>query len=307
VLVARCVDIASETYLGVVVDRARGGPVIMASAAGGVDIEEVARTAPQKIHTCMPDPRLGLRPFEARRLASAVEPDGKRALKVADIILRLHRVFRDVDASLAEINPLVTDRGGEVIAIDAKVDLDDNALYRHAALEKLRDLDAEMRAETDAREAGLSYVKLEGQVGCIVNGAGLAMATMDLVKHYGGEPANFLDIGGSSSPQKMTTAMKIILSDRNVKAVLVNIFGGITRCDDVASGLIEALKGRKTRPPLVARLTGTNQDEARRMLEKEGYGFEDSMETAVKKAVRLAVESKLSALEAAEGAVEGRS
>jgi succinyl-CoA synthetase beta subunit len=299
VLVAKAADIASEAYIGVVVDRVRQRPVLMASAAGGIDIEEVARKTPEKIHTFAPDPALGLRSYQARRLAHAIEDDSGRAAKMGAILQRLYRTFLSTDASLAEINPLVVTKEGEVVALDAKIDLDDNGLYRHPDLAELRDTDAESKAEVDAREAGLSYVKLEGAVGCIVNGAGLAMATMDLVKHYGGEPANFLDIGGSSSPEKMARAMKIVLSDRNVKAVLVNIFGGITRCDDVAQGIIDARKGRKVTVPVVARLTGTNQDKARAMLEREELHFENSMEGAVKRAVRLAMEGRHGTADAA--------
>ena len=266
VLVAPAQDIAREIYLGVVMDRAARKPAIMASAAGGIDIEEVARTSPEKIVTRHLDRRGLFRPYQAREIAFAIEKDPKAALQVASILEKLVRVFWSVDASLAEINPLIVTPEGKVLAIDAKMVLDDNALFRHADLEALRD--EETDHERLAREKGLSFVKLDGTIGCIVNGAGLAMATMDLIKHYGAEPANFLDIGGSSNPDKVTAAMRIITGDPNVRSILFNIFGGITRCDDVAKGIVEALTKNPIKVPLVVRLTGTNEDLGREILKQ---------------------------------------
>jgi succinyl-CoA synthetase beta subunit len=266
VLVAPAQEIAREIYLGVVMDRAARRPAIMASAAGGIDIEEVARTSPEKIVTHHLDRRGGFRSYEARRIAFAIEKDPSAALQMASILEKLVNVFWSCDASLAEINPLVVTPEGRVIAIDAKMVLDDNALFRHPDLEAMRDEESDH--ERLAREKGLSFVKLDGSIGCIVNGAGLAMATMDLIKHYGAEPANFLDIGGSSNPEKVTAAMRIITSDPNVRSILFNIFGGITRCDDVARGIVEALSRNPIKVPLVVRLTGTNEVEGREILKQ---------------------------------------
>jgi succinyl-CoA synthetase beta subunit len=288
VLVTAAMDIAAEIYVGVLMDRKSGGPLFMLSAAGGIDIEEVARKTPEKILKFAVDPRRGLRSFEARNLAFKVMPDAKTALQAARILMALYRAFMDSDASLAEINPLIVTKNGEVWAIDAKINIDDNGLDRRAEIEAMRDLGSEAPEEKDARDAGLSYVKLDGNVGCIVNGAGLAMATMDLIKHHGGEPANFLDIGGSSSPDKVTTAMRIIYSDPNVKAILFNIFGGITRCDDVARGIVEAVKGSRPPIPIVVRLTGTNEKEGREILGSTDLIAAKTMDEAVEKAVSLA-------------------
>ena len=288
VLVTTAMDIESEVYMGILMDRKSGGPLIMLSAAGGIDIEEVARTTPEKIIKAPVDPRRGLRAFEARNLAFQVMPNANAAKQATKILLSLYRAFMAVDASLAEINPLITTPDGEVWAIDAKVNLDDNGLFRHPDIAALRDVESEAPAEGDARKAGLSYVKLDGNVGCVVNGAGLAMATMDLIKHYGGEPANFLDIGGSSSPEKVTSAMQIIYSDPNVKAILFNIFGGITRCDDVARGIVQAVEGSKPPVPIVVRLTGTNEDEGRALLAGSDLIAAATMDEAVQKAVEIA-------------------
>ena len=266
VLITPASDIAREIYMGVVLDRAAGRPVIMVSAAGGVDIEEVARTTPEKIIKHHLDRKGSFRPWQARRLAFAVEKDPRAALQAAAILEKLVRVYWECDCSLAEINPLIVDPTGRVIALDAKMVLDDNGLYRHPDLEACRDEETEH--EKLAREMGLSFVKLEGTIGCVVNGAGLAMATMDLIKHYGAEPANFLDIGGSSSPDKVTAAMRIITADANVRAILFNIFGGITRCDDVARGIVAALGGKPVPMPLVIRLTGTNEEQGREILKQ---------------------------------------
>lgn len=289
-LVGDCIDVADEYYVGVIVDRRTQKPVIMVSAAGGVDIEEVARKTPEKIHKYAVDPIRGLMSFEARNLAFRIIDKPKVALKAAKIIGQLYQAFLGVDASLAEINPLVRTPDDEVIALDAKINIDDSALWRRPEIAELRDLSAEGPYEAKAREKGLSYVKLDGEVGCIVNGAGLAMGTMDLIKHYGGEPANFLDIGGSSSPDKVTTAMEIILSDKNVKAILFNIFGGITRCDDVANGIVEALKNMNVSVPVVIRLTGTNEDIARDILKQVDVTTAATMDDCVKEAIRLSKE-----------------
>lgn len=288
ILVTDALDIVNEAYVGVVLDRVSKKPVIMVSPAGGIDIEEVARETPEKIMKFEVDPIMGLRGFEATRLAMFVYDDFKLARQCAAIIKKLFRVFIDNDASLAEINPLIVTKDSQLIALDAKINLDDNGLYRHAELEAMRDPDAEEPEEADARKADLSYVKLDGDIGCCVNGAGLAMATMDLVKHLGGTPANFLDIGGSSSPEKVIVAMKIILGDPNVKVVLFNIFGGITRCDDVANGIVEAVGQLKPGIPIVVRLTGTNEDKARKILKEVGMEASSSMEEAVKMALEKA-------------------
>ncbi len=288
VLVSECVDIGAEYYVAVTVDRGCRKPVMLASAAGGVEIEEVARTSPEKILKMEIDPGAGLLGFQARNLGMALFADAELARKFADLARRLYRLFWEQDCSLAEINPLVRLTTGSLLALDAKINFDDNAEFRHREWAGMRDLSAEEAKEIEARAAGLSYIKLTGNVGCIVNGAGLAMATMDLIKRYGGEPANFLDVGGSSSPEKMATAMRIILSDPSVKVILVNIFGGITRCDDIARGLLEAKKQADIRVPVVARLTGTNADLARAILQNTEVVPAATMSEAVKKAVVLA-------------------
>ncbi len=287
VLVGECLDVAEEYYLGIIVDRKTQKPVIMVSSAGGVDIEEVARETPEKIHKYVVDPSRGLLPYEARNLAFKIVSDGKQAMKTAGVLTKLYDAFVGVDASLAEINPFIRTADGEMIALDAKINIDDNALPRRPRIAELRDLGAENIYEAKAREKGLSYVKLDGTIGCIVNGAGLAMATMDMVKHYGAEPANFLDIGGSSNPEKVTTAMEIILSDKNVKAILFNIFGGITRCDDVANGIAQALDSMDVKVPVVVRLTGTNEGAAREILKKVDLVSVNTMDEGVKEAIRL--------------------
>lgn len=288
VLVTEAVEIISEAYIGIILDRTTQKPVIMVSSAGGVDIEEVAAKTPEKIHKLYVDPVVGLREYQARNLAYKLFRETSQVRKTSDIIMKLYDIFWQVDASLVEINPLISTPGGEVLAIDAKLNVDDNGLFRHKNIAAMRDLDAEDQAEIKAREADLSYVKLEGNIGCIVNGAGLAMTTMDLVKHYGGEPANFLDIGGSSNPQKVQTAMQIILADPNVRAILINIFGGITRCDDVANGIVAAFKESKPTVPVVVRLTGTNESEAQRILSAYRLPTADTLDAAVKKAISLA-------------------
>jgi succinyl-CoA synthetase beta subunit len=287
VLVGECLDVAEEYYIGIIVDRKSQRPVVMVSAAGGVDIEEVARVSPEKIHKYAVDPARGLMAYEARQMAFGIVREPKAALRTAAVIQRLYGVFVAVDSSLAEINPFVRTAAGEMIALDAKINVDDNALERRPEIAALRDPDSENPYEVKAREKGLSYVKLDGAIGCIVNGAGLAMATMDMIKHYGGEPANFLDIGGSSSPDKVTAAMEIVLSDKNVRAILFNIFGGITRCDDVARGIVDAIGRMDIRVPVVVRLTGTNEEAARQILKEVKLTSVGTMDDGVKEAIRL--------------------
>ena len=289
VLITEAVDIAKEIYVGIILDRSTQKPLIMTSSEGGVEIEVVAKEKPEAIHRLTVDPLLGVLPFQARNIAGKLHDDFKVTRQIATIIEQLYRAYVNVDASLAEINPLIVDKEGRVLAIDAKVNIDDSALFRHKDIEEMRDVSAEEPGEVKAREAGLSFVKLEGNVGCIVNGAGLAMATMDLVKTYGGQPANFLDIGGSSNPDKVVAAMNIILSDKNVKSILFNIFGGITRCDDVARGLVAAFDQMKLDVPIVVRLTGTNEKEARDILGAlTSLHTAETMDDAVKKAIELA-------------------
>jgi succinyl-CoA synthetase beta subunit len=292
VLVTPALDIAEEYYIGLLIDRNSKRPLLMTSAEGGVEIEQVAREAPEKILKRIIDPRFGLLDHEAMALGLQLcRKDVKKARQIAKAMQKLYGAFMHADASLAEINPWIFTKTGEGHAIDAKVNLDDNALYRHADYENLRDLEEENPAERKAREAGLSFVKLEGNIGCLVNGAGLAMATMDLVQYYGGMPANFLDIGGSSNPEKVVNALSIILDDPQVKAILFNIFGGITRCDDVAAGIIAATEQMDIPIPIVVRLTGTNEDEARRMLADTTLVPAANMDQAVQKAIELAGKS----------------
>jgi succinyl-CoA synthetase beta subunit len=288
VLVAKAVDIAKEFYVGMVVDRRSRKPLMMVSPAGGIDIEEIARATPEKILKIVIDPAFGVLPFQTRRMSSFLSSDKEISKKIGGMLSSLYRAFLGVDASLAEINPLVVTPAGEVWAIDAKINIDDSGLFRQKDAAALRDDSAEDRGEVEAREAGLSFVKLDGSIGCVVNGAGLAMATMDMIKHFGGEPANFLDIGGSSSPEKVLTAMRIILRDASVKAILINIFGGITRCDDVALGLIEARTQLGVDVPLVVRLTGTNEERGRELLEGTPLVPAATMEEGVKKAIAAA-------------------
>ncbi len=292
VLVTPAADIASEAYVGIIVDRASKRPVFMASPAGGIDIEEVAAKTPDKILRHAIDPRYGLQPYEAMQLAFFLYTDMKQVRAAAKILHQLYRAFFDNGGSLAEINPLVTTPAGEIVALDAKMVIDDNELDRRPDIAALRDESAEDPSEVDARKANLTFIKLDGNVGCVVNGAGLAMATMDLVKYYGGEPANFLDIGGSSNPEKVVAALRIITSDPNVKAILFNIFGGITRTDDVANGIVTAIKQNPLKVPLVIRLTGTNEEIAVKILKEHGLSAMTDMDEAVKKAVALATGGK---------------
>jgi succinyl-CoA synthetase beta subunit len=291
VLVVPAADIATESYVGIIMDRATQGPVYMVSSAGGVDIEEVAAKTPEKITRLPIDPVYGLLPHQALTLAFSLYRDFAHVRSAARILDQLYRVFTSNGASLAEINPLVTTPDGRVLALDAKISIDDNELDRRPDLALLRDERAEEPSEVVARRANLSFIKLDGNVGCVVNGAGLAMATMDLVKYYGGEPANFLDIGGSSNPDKVVNALKIITSDPNVKAILFNIFGGITRTDDVANGIVAATRQFQVKVPIVIRLTGTNEGAAIKILEGVGMRALSDMDQAVEQVVRLAREA----------------
>ena len=288
VLVAEAVQIASEAYVGVVVDRSIRRPVLIVSAAGGVEIEEVARLTPEKIVKLTLDPLLPFQAYQARRVAYAIYKVPTVIQQAADNIAKLVDVFWKQDCSLAEINPLAVTPDNKVIAVDAKINFDDNAAWRHPEWEAMRDPDSELAAEVEAKANDLSFVKLDGTIGCVVNGAGLAMATMDMVKRFGAEPANFLDIGGSSSPQKVIAAMRIILSDPSVKSILFNIFGGITRCDDVARGIVQAVKELKPRVPIVVRLTGTNEREAKTILDEIHLPMASGMDAVVKQAIALA-------------------
>ncbi|MFL2545399.1 MAG: ADP-forming succinate--CoA ligase subunit beta [Longimicrobiales bacterium] len=285
VLITPAEDIDSEAYLGILIDRESQSPVVMVCSEGGVDIEEVAERSPESIKKLIVDPRLGLLHHQAYGLAGALYNDPSLVKQATVIIKQLYQAFVTSGASMIEINPLISTPTGQVKAIDAKMSLDNSELFKYPSIEAYRDVASEPWAETMAREAGLSYVKLDGNVGCCVNGAGLAMATMDLVKYYGGEPANFLDIGGSSNPQKVVTALKIITSDPNVEVILFNIFGGITRCDDVAKGIIEALGQLEIEAPIFIRLTGTNEEEGLKILSAEGMSAFTSMDEVVKKAV----------------------
>jgi succinyl-CoA synthetase beta subunit len=288
VLVDKAADIKTEIYLGITNDRAARKPVMMASAAGGVDIEEVARETPEKIIKCHIDPLMGLKSYQSRDLAAGIDLPREHWRAFGEIAQGLWEAYRNSDATLAEINPLVVTGDGELLAVDGKMVLDDNALFRHQDLEELRDLDVDQEAEIRARENGLSYIKLGGDIGCMVNGAGLAMTTMDIIKLFGGEPANFLDIGGGASAEKVAAALEIILSDPNVKAVLFNIFGGITRCDLVAQGILDALKEVKTDVPMVVRLVGTNAAEGRQLLKDADMETADTLAEAAQKAVTAA-------------------
>lgn len=273
VLVARAVDIRQEIYLGIVVDRAASRPVMMASSEGGVEIEEVARTHPEAIKKVHIDPFVGLRSYQTLWLAKSIGLPPELHRDFGRIAQGLYRSFVDCDASLAEINPLVITPEGTLLALDAKIVLDDNGLFRHPDLAALRDVDEETASERAAREAGLSFVQLDGNIGCMVNGAGLAMATMDIIQHFGGMPANFLDIGGGARADRVATALRLILADPKVKAILFNIFGGITRCDEVARGIVSVLEEIRPNLPIVARLVGTNEEEGRRILETSGFNI----------------------------------
>ncbi len=288
ILVDEAVGITKEIYLGITNDRAARRPVMMASSAGGVDIEEVAATTPEKITKLHIDPLLGLREYQARDLAVSIDLPREYWRQFGDVASGLWRAYMENDATLAEINPLVITSDNRLIALDGKMIVDDNALFRHSDLNEMRDLTAEEALEVEARKYGLSYINLDGDVGCMVNGAGLAMATMDIIKLCGGEPANFLDIGGGASAEKVAAALRIILADPKVKAVLFNIFGGITRCDEVARGVLAALKEVKPKVPMVARLVGTNAEEGLRLLANAQMITAETLVDAAQKAVAIA-------------------
>lgn len=288
VLVDEAANIEQEIYLGITNDRAARKPVVMASVAGGVDIEEVAREMPEKIIKVHIDPLLGFMDFQARDIAAGIDLPRDYWRDFSVIANGLWNAYVASDATLAEINPLVITKDKRMIAIDGKMLIDDNALFRHTDLVEMRDLDTEVPAETEARKYGLSFIKLDGNIGCMVNGAGLAMTTMDIIKLVGGEPANFLDIGGGASSEKVAAAFRIILSDANVKAVLLNIFGGITRADEVARGILGALKDVKTNVPMIVRLVGTNAEEGRKLLANAKMITAETLTDAAQKAVSAA-------------------
>ncbi|HEX3036165.1 MAG TPA: ADP-forming succinate--CoA ligase subunit beta [Thermodesulfobacteriota bacterium] len=293
VLVEEASNIERELYLGMVIDRATEKVVVMASSEGGVEIEEVARKSPKKILKEYVDPAVGLLPFQCRKIAYFLGLEGKTANKAVNFISGLYNLFVNNDCSLAEINPLVVTREGEVLALDAKLNFDDNALYRHPDIKELHDLEEENPTELEAKKWEISYVKLDGNIGCLVNGAGLAMSTMDIIKYHGGEPANFLDVGGGASAEQVTQAFKMILSDQSVKAILVNIFGGIMKCDTIATGIITAAKEIGIQVPLVVRLEGTNVELGRKMLSESGLNITTGadMREAAAKAVAAAQSS----------------
>jgi succinyl-CoA synthetase beta subunit len=288
VLVDEAASIETEIYLAITNDRAERKPVMMGSSAGGVEIEQVANETPEKIVKVHIDPLLGLRDFQARDLAAGIDLPRVHWRTFGQIARGLWHAYLDNDATLAEINPLVITSQNRLLAVDGKMVLDDNALFRHPELTEMRDLDVEPEAETEARKYSLSFIKLDGQIGCMVNGAGLAMATMDIIKLHGGVPANFLDIGGGASSEKVSAALRIILSDPNVKAVLFNIFGGITRGDEVARGIINALQEVQTNVPMVTRLVGTNAEEGRQILSDANMMTAETLVEAAKKAIAAA-------------------
>lgn len=290
VLVDQAASINTEIYLGITNDRSRRCPVMIASAEGGVEIEEVARRDPEKIIRAHIDPLLGLRDYQARYLAQMIEIPRSLWREFIRITHGLYDSFVETDASLAEINPLVITDEGELLALDGKMVLDDNGLIAHPELEEMRDQDEVKPEERQARMYGLSYVKLDGSIGCLVNGAGLAMATMDVIKLFGGSPANFLDIGGGASAEKVASAIRIILAEENVRSILFNVFGGITRCDEVARGILAALEDVDTTVPMVVRLVGTNEEAGRRLLEDQQMTVANSLVDAAEKAVTLAEE-----------------
>jgi succinyl-CoA synthetase beta subunit len=293
VLVDEAVSIQKEIYLGITNDRSKQKPVLIASSAGGVEIEEVAKKSPDQIAKLYIDPLLGMRDYQIRDIALSIDLPRQFWRPFGEIAFALWKVYVDCDATLAEINPLVITAENHLVALDAKIVLDENGLFRHPELADLRDIDAEDWSETQGRKFGVSFVKLDGQIGCMVNGAGLAMATLDIIKHLGGEPANFLDIGGGASSEKVAAAMRLILADPNVKAILINVFGGITRCDEVAKGLITAYDEVKPNVPIVARLVGTNEEIARQILTGSSLIYADSLVECAEKVVQLVKEPKI--------------
>ncbi len=290
VLIEEGLDIARELYLGIVIDRASGRPVFMASSEGGVEIEVVAAEHPEKILKEFIDPSVGFQAFQARKLAFGLGLEGKVVNEAAKLFQNLYRAFEAMDASLVEINPFVITRDGRALALDAKMNFDDNALSRHPDVRELRDLDEEDPLEVKASNYGLNYIRLDGNVGCMVNGAGLAMATMDIIQYAGGRPANFLDVGGGANEEQVRRGFEIILSDKNVRAVLINIFGGIMRCDIVANGVIAAAKTLGIKVPIVVRLKGTNVELGQKILKESGlnFGVANDMKEAAEKVVAAA-------------------
>jgi succinyl-CoA synthetase beta subunit len=290
VLIEEGLQMTRELYLSLVLDRAAGKPVMMASAAGGMDIEEVAASTPEKIVRVYIEPGVGIVPFEARQIGFAIGLDGPQVNKFVRLATSLYEAFLATDATLVEINPLVVTAAGDLLALDAKMNFDDNALYRHPDIKELRDLSEEDLLEIEASKFSLNYIHLDGNIGCMVNGAGLAMATMDIIKLAGGEPANFLDVGGGANAEQIRNAFKILMSDKNVKAVLINIFGGILRCDVLAQGVIAAVKELGVPVPIVIRMEGTNVEEGKKLLRDSGMKLTtaDSMDEAATKVVQLA-------------------
>jgi succinyl-CoA synthetase beta subunit len=289
VLVDEAVSIDEEIYLSIANDRISQKPILIASSAGGIDIEETATKNPEKIVKRIIDPLIGLREFQLRDIAINIDLDRKYWKPFGEIISSLWRLYVDCDATIAEINPLVITPDDRLLALDAKVIIDDNALFRHSDLAGMRDLDAEDPSETEGRKFGIAFIKLDGNIGCLVNGAGLAMATMDIIKMLGGEPANFLDIGGGASSEKVASALRIMLTDVKVKAILVNVFGGITRCDEVAKGLIKAFGEIKPKIPIVVRLVGTNDQEGLHLLAGSGVVLAETLVEAAKKTIQLSL------------------
>jgi len=285
VLIDEAANIENEIYLGITNDRSARRPVLMASSSGGVDIEEVARISPEKIVKVYIDPLLGLKDFQSRDIAAGIDLPREYWKEFARICTGLWKAYLACDATLAEINPLVVTKDKQLLAVDGKMLIDDNALFRQPAISEMRDIDEEAASETEARKFGLSFIKLDGQIGCMVNGAGLAMTTMDIVKLFDGEPANFLDIGGGANSDKVSAALRIILSDINVKVVLINIFGGITRCDEVAKGILSAIEEVKPKIPMVVRLVGTNYEEGNRLLANANLITASTLVEAAKKSV----------------------
>ena len=290
VLVEEASDIAKEFYLGMVIDRASEQVVIMASPEGGTEIEEVAKNTPEKILKVYIDPSVGIQPFQCRKIAYFLGLEGKAVNKSVSFIISLYNLFMEKDCSLAEINPLVLTGDGEVLALDGKLNFDDNALFRRPDIQKMQDRTEEDELELEAKEVGISFVNLDGNIGCLVNGAGLAMATMDIIKFHGGEPANFLDVGGGATAEQVTKAFKMILSDKNVKAIFVNIFGGIMKCDTIAEGIITAANEIGIKVPLIVRLEGTNVELGRKLLSESGLDIQTGtdMKDAASKAVEAA-------------------
>ena len=290
VMIAQALDIAQEFYVAITLDRSSGKDLFMVSSEGGMEIEEVAKTSPEKIVREAVTPGLGLLGFQGRRLAKALGLVGKPARQAANLFQKLYTLYREMDASIVEINPLVVTEQGELIALDAKINFDGNALYLHPDVVDMRDLDEEDPAEVEADKYNLNYIKLDGEVGCMVNGAGLAMATMDIIKQVGGSPANFLDVGGGANVETVKNGFRIILADKNVKAVLINIFGGIVRCDRIANGIIEAVKELDLTVPVVVRLAGTNAEVAKELLSNSGVSIisADHFEDAAHKVVAAA-------------------